>query len=290
MIETSWLQAFSAFAEDANMSHAARRLHISQPAVHAQIRRLSEELGVTLYRRAGRGLVLTEEGTEVAAFARDLAERTERLALRVRGRQGPERIVLASGAGALLYIVAEGLRAFTKRKTTRLEVIALDASAAFDAVRSGIAHVGIAAAEAAPEDLECHRITSVGQVVAMPRTHPLARQRSVSLEKLDGERMILPPAGRPHRKTLDAALQGRGVRVEVVATARGWELTVKLVELGFGVAIVNGCCTLPRAVVARPVPQLPAVTYLAFTRAGPSETAASLVRTLVQHGDGWRAL
>jgi hypothetical protein len=52
-LRTSRLRAFAAFAEDANMSRAARRLHLSQPAVHAQLRRLSEALGAPLYQRLG---------------------------------------------------------------------------------------------------------------------------------------------------------------------------------------------------------------------------------------------
>jgi len=117
------------------MSQAARRLHLSQPAVHAQLRRLSEELGATLYRRAGRGLALTNEGKEVAAFARDLEERTRSLAERLRGEVGPSRVVLAAGAGARLYVIGDGLRAYSKRRGSRIDLLTLDATAAFDAVR-----------------------------------------------------------------------------------------------------------------------------------------------------------
>src|SRR6185436_6917897 len=84
-IESSWLRAFAAFAEDPNLSRTARRLHLSQPAVHAQLARLSEALAVPLYRRAGRALVLTREGTEVAAFARESEERAREIVARMRG-------------------------------------------------------------------------------------------------------------------------------------------------------------------------------------------------------------
>jgi LysR family transcriptional regulator, low CO2-responsive transcriptional regulator len=70
MVEASWLTALTSFALDENMSRAAKRLHLSQPAVHAQLKKLGAALDVTLYRRVGRGLKLTPEGIGVLAFAR----------------------------------------------------------------------------------------------------------------------------------------------------------------------------------------------------------------------------
>jgi DNA-binding transcriptional LysR family regulator len=288
MIETSWLRAFAAFAEDTNLSRTARLLHLTQPAIHAQLRRLSEELGVPLYRRAGRALVLTAEGVEVAAFARDLEDRTRDLVARVRGEGREERVVLAAGAGALLYVLGAGLRAFARNRRARLEVLTLDASAAVDAVRSGLAHVGVAAFDAPPEQLEVFPLTSVEQILIARRDHALARRRRASLANLAGERLVVPPAGRPHRAMIEAALRARGIPVTVGATARGWELTIKLVELGLGVAIVNGCCHVPKTLVRHTLSELPAVHYAAFQRSSVRAPAGALVQSLVEHAEAWR--
>lgn len=104
-LDETALRTFASFAEDANLSRAAKRLHLSQPAVHAQIKRLEEALAVPLYRRVGRTLALTREGVEVAAFAREQAERTRELVARVRGEPDEARVVLAAGAGALLHVL-----------------------------------------------------------------------------------------------------------------------------------------------------------------------------------------
>jgi len=76
MIRSEWLTAFIGFAEELNFTRAAARMHLSQPAFHVQIRRLSEAMGVTLYERRGRNLVLTPHGRELLAFARDSRDRT----------------------------------------------------------------------------------------------------------------------------------------------------------------------------------------------------------------------
>jgi DNA-binding transcriptional LysR family regulator len=289
MIETSWLRAFAAFAEDANISRAARRLHLSQPAVHAQLRRLSEAVGAPLYRRAGRGLVLTAEGSEVAAFARDFEERTRDLVARLGGdaRGGP--VVLAAGAGALLYVIGEGLRAFGRQGRAPLELLTLDAPGAVEAVRSGLAHLGVGAMDSEPEGVEVHALTMVEQMLVLPRDHPLVNRRRLSVDDLAGERLVLPPRGRPHRLMLESAFRAGGVSVSVGAVAGGWELALKLVALGFGLAIVNGCCRVPRGLVTRPLRDLPVVRYLAFTRPRPREDAARLVQSLVDEGDAWRS-
>jgi DNA-binding transcriptional LysR family regulator len=67
-----WLRSFVAFAERMSFTAAARALHISQPALHVQVRKLSESLGVVLYHREGRVLVLTSEGERVLAFVSPL--------------------------------------------------------------------------------------------------------------------------------------------------------------------------------------------------------------------------
>jgi LysR family transcriptional regulator, low CO2-responsive transcriptional regulator len=292
MIPSDWLRAFAVFAEDANLSRAAKRLHLSQPAVHAQLRKLSDSLGVPLYQRAGRGLVLTKEGLEVAAFARDAEERSRDLVARLGGADATDpRVVLAAGAGALLHVLGEGMRSFSRTYAGRLEILTADTTAATDVVARGVAHVGviaIAAGASSSAELEAHRITEVGQLVVMPRDHRLARRRRATLADLEGERLVLPPEGRPQRVALDAALAAKAVRITAGAIATGWELTLRLVELGAGLAVVNASVRIPRGLVARPLSELPRIRYLALTRRRPREHVAALVAALVAHGDAWR--
>lgn len=288
MLDSDALRTFAAFAEDASLSRAARRLHLSQPAVHAQIKRLADEVGAPLYRRVGRGLVLTREGVEVAAFARDLEERTRDLVATVRGAEGERRVVLAAGAGALLYLLGDAMRAFTRQREERLDVVTADGRAALEAVAAGTAHVGVAAVDADPSMLETRLVTEVPQVLVVPRGHRLAAKRRVAVADLDGERLVLPPPGRPQRTTLDAAFAGAGIAIREGALAVGWELVVHLVGVGAGIAIVNGSVRLPRGLVARSMPELPRVRYRAFTRPKPREAAAALVRLIVDFANARR--
>ena len=282
MIEASWLLTFASFAEDANMSHAAKRLHLTQPAVHGHLRKLGEELGVLLYRRAGRGLILTAEGIEVAAYAREHAERERAFRARLVGESRAEPVVLAAGPGAIRYVVGDALSAFQHAATVRLEVRALEAALAVLAVRSGEAHVGVGVLLSQPDDLTCTKLTSVEQVLVLPRTHALAKKRSMTLADLAGMPLVLPPEGRPQQQALTAALRERGIEPVVGAVGRGWEVTIKLVELGLGLGVVNAFCEVPRSLVKRPLPELPAVPYYVFTRHDARPTAKLLATALVR--------
>lgn len=289
MIDSDWLRTFVVFAEDVNLSRAAKRLHLSQPAVHAHLKRLGETVGVPLYRRVGRGLALTREGVAVLAFARDAAERERELVARLRGEGDDGTVVLAAGAGAVLYVLGEGLRAHARRASTQVEIVTCDAPRAIELVTSGAAHVAVAATDARPEGAVVHRVTEVPPVVVLPRHHPLARRRRLALAHLDGERLVLPPEGRPHRVALESALMTRGVAFTVGAVAQGWELTMELVRLGAGISVVNACCRLPTGLVARPIGELPSVRYVAMTRPMPRNKAKVLLSALVEHGEAWRS-
>lgn len=282
------LRSFASFAEDANLSRAAKRLHLSQPAVHAQIKRLEEALGCSLYRRVGRSLALTPEGVEVGAFAREQEGRTRELFARLHHGADDARVVLAAGAGALLHVLGPAMRAFTRASHAPLEVLTTDGPTTLAAVRDGSAHVGVAALAEIPTGLDVARVTEIPQVLVVPRDHPLARRRAVRLEALAGARLVLPPVGRPQRAILDAAFAARGISVHAAATAVGWELVVHLAAVGAGLAVVNACVALPRGLVARPLPELPKVQYLAFTRPRPRRVATELLRAVVAHGEDWR--
>lgn len=66
------LLTFAAVADAGNISHAAHHLHLSQPAVSAQLRALQTWFGAPLYRRAGQGIALTDAGQTLLPHARRL--------------------------------------------------------------------------------------------------------------------------------------------------------------------------------------------------------------------------
>jgi DNA-binding transcriptional LysR family regulator len=267
MLNLEWVRGFLVFADHLNLTRAAETLNLSQPALHAQIGKLADELGVPLYRRVGRQLALTVEGERVARFGRQLIELTDGFLSELRGTQSRQPVVLAAGEGAYLYLLGPAIESFLAAAVARLRLLTTDGQAGLDAVRSGRAHLAVAALDGIPEDLDVHPIATIGQVLVVPLGHPLAGQ-SIALGDLEGMRLIVPPPGRPHRQTLERALRTAGVPWEIAVEASGWELMLHFVSLGLGAAVVNSMCRIPVGFAAAPIPALPVLEYMAVHRRG----------------------
>lgn len=275
-----WLFAFATFAEHRSFTHAARRLHISQPALHVQIRKLTEAVGRPLYRREGRSLALTPEGQRLAAFGREVADRGQAVLEELRGapRSGP--VVLASGQGAFLYLLGPAIRRFPKDRWP-LRLAAMPGPEAIAAVRDARAHLCVIATDRPPAELLATRLRDVGQRVVLPRGHRLARRRALRPAELAGEPLILAPEGSPHRVMVQQLLRAAGCEPVVAVEATGWELALQFARYGVGLAIVNDFCPAPRGMVAIPLAGAPPITYYALARAGLASPGTEALLRLI---------
>jgi DNA-binding transcriptional LysR family regulator len=261
MFETSWLRAFASFAAHLNFTRAAQALHLSQPALFAQVQKLSDAAGMPLYNRVGRALVLTEAGERMAAFARkNLADQVA-LVDELRTGRARARVVLCAGEGAYLYLIGEAVQRSSRDARTPIELLVRDAADTLGALRTGSAHIGVLPLVSIPPRMVAEPLVRVGQMLVLPENHPLAQKSRLTLEDLAGAALIVPPPGSSQRRALEEALAAAGVSWEIAVEARGWPLVLHLVKLGTGLAIVNDFCRLPAGLVGKPLPSLPSHTY-----------------------------
>lgn len=108
-ISFDWNQvrAFLATVEEGSLSAAARALRLTQPTLGRQVTALEDSLGVVLFERIGRSLVLTPSGLELLDHVRDMGEAANRISLAASGRsqviEGVVRIT-ASDAMAAYFL------------------------------------------------------------------------------------------------------------------------------------------------------------------------------------------
>src|SRR4051812_19491459 len=103
-LESDALRAFAAFAHWRSFTAAAAELHVSQPSLHVKIRKLTTALGVELYQREGRGLVLTPAGERLADFARDSLRQVDDF---LADLSSDVRLVrLAAGRATLRWVIS----------------------------------------------------------------------------------------------------------------------------------------------------------------------------------------
>lgn len=279
------LDAYMVFVEHMNLTKAAREMHISQPALYSKLQRLSGRLGVPLYRRDGRRLVLTKEGEALARFGREQEARTASFLGRLRGEEVRTPVVLAAGEGAYLYLLGEGIKAYLSQGERPLRLLTGGRGKVLQLLRSGEAQLGVSVLDVLPSDMCCTLFMEVGVVLVCPKGHPLAKKERIDLQDLEGSSLVVPPEGRPHRVAVERALMEAGVSWNVAVEAGGWPLMLHFVAMGVGLALVNGSCRIPDDLCALPVPSLGRVRYYLMHREDVlvQSGLASLHQTLLAH-------
>ena len=277
MLEADAVHAFGVFAEYRNFTTAAKALHLSQPSLHAKIRKLQAGLGIDLYERDGRALRLTSAGERLAVYACDAGRQAADVVAELRLGSAP--VTLAAGRGAFRWVIGDGVRRLAA-SGRELRVLTVGRDGALDAVSAGRVDVAVVAHDPPSRPLRAREIAAYPQVLVVPRRHALARRDDVSLADLDGLALVVPPAGRPHRRTLDRALLDAGVAWRAAAEVDGWDLLVHFASLGIGATVVNGCVRPPAGLVAVPVRDLPPVRYWATWRAARAGLAGAVLAHL----------
>jgi len=285
-----WLRSFAVFAEEMNFTRAAERLHLSQPAVHVQIKGLADYLGTALYFKRGRALVLTDAGRQTEAFARDLLDREAGFSESIQTGRASQPVVLCAGEGAYLHLLGDALKKYHRGKhRPPLSLMTGDRDATIESLLSGRAHVGVTVVKSVPEGISAQTLTKVEYAVALPKKHPLAKRRALTVQDLDGVSLIVPPTGRPMRTDLDLAFAQAGTQFEVAIECVGWQVKIEFVRLGLGLAVVNGFCRVPSLLTLRALKDLSPVQYSVVVRAGgPIQRAEQLLRLLELHRNDWR--
>jgi DNA-binding transcriptional LysR family regulator len=246
------LRYFIGIVDAGSMALAGRRLHISQPTLSRQIRDLERDLGVRLFDRVGRRVVLTAEGREMAARTRHVLADVE--ALRARGT------VLGGGSGGVLRVGAtpqfieagmpDVLSAY-RRTHPGVEVQLSEEGARplIARVAQGELHIAIGALRDI-EQLASRPLYPLRVLAVMSRRHPLASRRDVAVQDLAGERLLMLAPGFQTRQLFEDAAQGRYSDLHVVLESRSPQSLVALAAAGHGIAIIPSVVALARTRVA----------------------------------------
>src|SRR5919206_3201991 len=140
------LTYFLAAAEHGSFSAAAEELHLAQPSLSEQIRRLEAELGVALFTRAGRGLTLTEAGRLLVPHAQRTLAAADEAAASVREVRDLTGGTVAFGtfAGAHHYLLGGLVQEFrAKHPNVRVRAVGQNSAEVADAVRDGRLEAGL---------------------------------------------------------------------------------------------------------------------------------------------------
>ncbi|HEX2658838.1 MAG TPA: LysR substrate-binding domain-containing protein [Polyangia bacterium] len=243
-MEHRLLRAFVAVAEELHFGRAARRLHLSQPPLSMQIRRLESDLGTRLFERDRRGVVLTPPGEALLGRARHL------LAEAARAKTEVARIASGvAGAFPLAYTAAATHRLLprmvplmrARMPDVRLELTEIRSVDQADAIREGRIELGLVCAPVDALDLVLHPLTEERLMVALPQQHPLARRSVVRVSELDGEPYVgvRPDVEPGWALAALRSVHAAGVRLDVVQETDTKIAMLGLVAARVGLSIVG---------------------------------------------------
>ena len=282
------LEAFSAFAECLNFTHAAEKLSISQPALHAKIRNLGKNLGAGLYVKEGRSLRLTLSGEKLARYARETLASHQRFLEKLHGKARASQVTLAAGAGSFLYLLGPAIQRFKERYDGELKLVTASRPRALNLLDLGAADIVVTVLKEIPAPYRGRLLCRLPTRLIVSKLHPLGRRRKLSTSELEGVPLILPPRDRPFRDALEACFSLRKVTLTVCLEAEGWDLMMHFANLGLGATLVNGCCRVPEGCASIPVDDLlNSEYYLLYPRdVELSPPAQELVREICRDSDG----
>src|SRR3954462_13281309 len=237
------LQYFLAAAEHGSFSRAAAELHLAQPSLSEQVRRLEAEFGVALFQRVGRGLGLTEAGRVLRPHAeRTLAEAEAARASVVDVRELRGGTASFGTWGTSRYYLGVGLvEAFRLRHPgVRVRIVGQNSAQVVEAVQSGALEAGAVALPIDDRGLDVRPVLRDELVYASVVGARL--RRSMTMEALAQAPLILSEATwgseDPTRRQLAELAQRAGVRIEPQIDVEDAEGAVELAGRGLGDTIV----------------------------------------------------
>ncbi|HSD79202.1 MAG TPA: LysR family transcriptional regulator [Solirubrobacteraceae bacterium] len=238
------LEYFLAAAEHGSFSAAAEQLHLAQPSLSEQVRKLESELGVALFTRVGRGIVLTEAGRELRPHAERTLEEAEVARDSVRDVRELRGGIATFGTwGTARFFPGSDFIADFRRRYpgVRVRIVGQNSSDVVAQVREGQLEAGMVVLPIEDRGLEVRPMLE-DELVYVSAIGARVR-RPMTIEQLAQAPLILSDASYgtedPTRRHLSQLAQRAGVSITPEIDVEDVEAAIDLTARGLGDTIVS---------------------------------------------------
>ncbi|WP_418733829.1 LysR family transcriptional regulator [Ellagibacter sp.] len=229
-MELLQLRYFLAVAESEHMTNTAKQLHIAQPALTQSIHRLEQELGVSLFERAGRGIRLSPAGAYVRDRVKPAMETLENVARDVQLFQQGEQGVVRVGVHAASGVAIDGIAAYSELNPhVSFEITQDERERHRDVIVTTITPRGSSTVENAVEKTPFSE--RIG--IAVPASSALGD--TASLADFANERFIALAGSRRFREVCDTFCARRAFTPHIAFESDNPLVVKKMIGLGLGV-------------------------------------------------------
>lgn len=241
-MEIRQLESFRAVVREGSFTAAARKLHMTQPAVSLHIKALEEELGARLLDRDTRGVRLTTAGTALLESADAALASLQEAVRRIDEIKAPERgtVMLSCGDTVALHLLPPVITRFQRtHPKAEIQIRNHRSQTTLEQILNREADLGIVTRPPWLDPaLWSRTLLEDPMLLALPRKHPLVDRKRLTLAALRDEPAVLLAKPAETRFLIDRALREAGVELKVVMDSGSLEVVKTYVANGLGLSIL----------------------------------------------------
>ena len=241
MINLNQLRVFYEAARSGSFTGAARKLFITQPAVTAQMKAFEDHCSLKLFKKKGRRLFLTDEGATLYEYVRKIFEYEREVEDVMEEMRELKRGILRLGTSKayaryfMPFLVSSFREAYPHIK------VYLDEGSSLDIIRSLVNlknEVAVIAKVEDDPDVTFLPFKRDRLMLILAQGHGLTKKKSVSVEDLVNDPMIMKEAGSGTRKRVNELFTGKGLTPNVLMETSNTEFIKQLVQRGEGISFL----------------------------------------------------
>jgi len=242
-MEIRQLKAFLAIAEAKTFTAGARRVNITQAAISMQIRQLEESVGMPLFTRTPRRVILTEAGELLIHRARKILREHDAAIAEIAEIAGAEHGRLRIGSASAMFATAQLPTILEKLKSAfpnaEITVSSGTSQILVDKILHGDLDIAFISLPVQTSNIQTELLFSDEIVAIASPKHSLAKEKYISAATLAGEQLILGEKGGNTRRMIDDFFAAANVRPNVIMELSRQEAITKMVENQMGVGIAG---------------------------------------------------
>ena len=235
------LRAITSVANYGSFTAAAADLGMTQSAVSRLVLQLERQLGVSLFLRSTRSVILTAPGREFTAsagrFLEDLSAQVDNA--RALGEQVRGRLIISCLLSITHHVVPEAVLKYRKAHPgVEIHLREGMGSEVYEDVRSGLADFGIGYVTGLGQEVVAHGEVQESCFAVLPSKHLLCDQETLSLRELRNEAFVSLPTAAGLRRQIDGVAAANGIALNYVTIVEQFGTLFDFVAANVGIAIV----------------------------------------------------
>lgn len=235
------LRVFSVAARHGSYTRAAEELGLTQPTVSMQIKQLSQVLGLPLFEQIGKKLYLTQAGKELSHSCQEIFESLTQMEMTVSNlkglKQGSLKLAVVTTAKC---VIPRLLGPFCRRYTgvdVALEVT--NHRGIMERAQDNQDDLYILSQLPSDIDLKSYPFLENPLVVIAPKSHPLAKEKNIPIERIAEEPLIMREVGSGTRRAVQKLFDEHHLPIKVKLELASNEAIKHAIVGGLGISVLS---------------------------------------------------